>query len=89
MTTPTPTQISSALEFVVRFSNGDEQRVDTYPEAVALLRAAGCEVTAHDGDLESGGGCTFGWLTEADAVADADDVSRVYANISGRYDTLR
>ena len=87
MTTNAPTQISSAIEFVVRYSNGRELRVDTYPEAVALLRAAGCEVTAHDGDLESGGERTFAWLTETDATD--DEVSRVYANISGRYDPLR
>ena len=86
MTTPTPTQISSALEFVVRFAHGNEQRVDTYPESVALLRAAGCEVIGHDGDLESGGERTFAWLTETDATD--DEVSRVYANISGRYDPL-
>jgi len=75
------TQISAATEFLIRFSNGGrETRVDTYPEAIALLRADGCAEIGHSGDLESGGDRTLAWLTEADSVD--DDGARAYASIS-------
>lgn len=78
------TQINTAVEFVVSYSNGSqEQRFETYAEAVAALKAEGCEVVGHDGDLEGGGDRTLAWRTEADSID--DDGARTYARISGRY----
>lgn len=76
-------QISSAVEFVIRFAAGGEARVETYSEAIELLRARGCQEIGHTGDLEDGGDRTLAWLTAADAQN--DDGARSFAAVTGRY----
>jgi hypothetical protein len=65
--------------YKICWSDGREQVVGTYEDAVAEVDAAGCLVIGHDGDLGEGGDRTLCWWTEEDAAN--DDGQRAAASI--------